>query len=83
MLQILEQRDLPYSCTGDTIIFFFQSDLLNCDCLSRFQVDRFVNYTVCTFSELLKLFVLLKTLNRLDHLTIDTAANLLAAPLIL
>ena len=82
MLKVLKKRYLPYGCTWDSIILFLQANLFNGNCLSGFQVNCFVNDTVGSLSKLLQLFVLVKALDWLDHLLINSPAHL-ATPLIL
>lgn len=58
MVQLIEEGDLSHSGRGHTFIFVLKTDFLKSDDFFGNAVSGFVDNTVGTLSDLLKLFIL-------------------------
>jgi hypothetical protein len=59
MFETFEERYLSDSCARYTIIFFFKSDFLESNILSSYFILGLVDHSVSSFSQFLKLLVLI------------------------
>ena len=65
VLQVLQQRNLTDSCTRNAVIFFLESNFLDCHSFIGFQVPRLINDAISALAELLQLLVLVQIAHRL------------------
>jgi hypothetical protein len=87
VLETFQQRYLADGSGRDTVVLLLQTDLLECDSLSRDFIDGLVDYTVSALAQLIELLIAIYLGRRLDELLLlairrgrdDTRAGLLAA----
>ena len=70
MLKALEKRNLSDCSRWNSIVFFFEADLFECDCLSRDLIYGLVDDTIGAFTEFVELLVAIYLRGRFDELRV-------------